>query len=128
MPLENINRAPFSTDIRRPNPQKQSAALQLILQVMCMMRANPFRYDSPNQPTTAASCDDRGYECRQRTSGGDDNSRRRHCADIHKCSDDPALRIADRFGRYVRGSWQRLIIRDCFDFHESMTELLVNCR
>ena len=31
MPLENINRAPFSTDIRRPNPQKQSAALQLIL-------------------------------------------------------------------------------------------------
>ena len=31
MPLENVNRAVFRSDIRRPNPQKQPAALQLIL-------------------------------------------------------------------------------------------------
>ena len=108
---EYRNSSRFVSDVPAPNPQKQAALLELLLEIQGMMNANPRRQNRAYGAARTA-----GNRCRRDCCGkcaarDDYRSGRDNCTHVDQSSNQTSLRVADGFGRYVRRSRDGQVVR-----------------
>jgi len=111
---ENFDGAHFVLRIPSPNPQQQTSAIQLLLQVMRMAIADPFGQNRANETADPARQCRRSDGSGKRAARSDDSPGCCYPADIHQAADQPALGVSDRLGRHVGRPWHCRMVRQRF--------------